>query len=341
MGRMKNLRQAYSSALQQNKPDKLFFYNANHLGSGSLITDGNGDTYQTLAYAPWGESLVNITHSGSGSYDERFKFSGKEKDTESGMSYFGARYFDIDHSGIPISVDRFWMKTPHLSPYTHTGNNPVMLIDVNGDSTVINENGNTISYVDNGVNKIMLQQQNGTQSQVGYEFPNMEYKIGERAKGIYFNQLFITTSVSAGLQVTLKKILTLNLFALDLVSYSIPFTERGFDWRNKDNIDWIGKDNTVHVSMGIAVGIPKLPFQLGILGQEFDTRNGLEGSKNEQLTGLFSLFNTFNTDGTQHNGEFNFYVTGGPPAILAANVSLWGKLYYNPYYQYQITGRKQ
>jgi RHS repeat-associated protein len=100
-------------------------------------------------YTLWGESLVNITHSSSGSYDEMFKFSGKEKDTESGMSYFGARYFDIDHSGIPISVDRFWMKTPHLSPYTHTGNNPVMQIDINGDSVGID---NTITN-DKAINK--------------------------------------------------------------------------------------------------------------------------------------------------------------------------------------------
>jgi hypothetical protein len=53
-----------------------------------LITDENSQTYQTLAYAPYGESLVNVNN---GSYDESYKFTGYERDAESGLDYAHAR----------------------------------------------------------------------------------------------------------------------------------------------------------------------------------------------------------------------------------------------------------
>jgi RHS repeat-associated protein len=133
-----NLRQVYADVLQQGRNhDKSYYFNANHLGSGSLITDENGATYQTLAYAPWGESLVNITHSGSGSYDERFKFSGFEKDTESGLHNYGARLFSEDLG--PISPDAYTLSRPSKSPYLNCSNNPVMRIDPDGNTDYYDE----------------------------------------------------------------------------------------------------------------------------------------------------------------------------------------------------------
>jgi RHS repeat-associated protein len=139
---------------------KLYYFNANHLGSGSLITDINGDTYQTLAYAPFGEILVNQF---SGDYDEPYKFTGYERDTESGLDYMGARYRNVEAT-IPLSPDRFWFKTPHLSPYNFAANNPISYIDVNGDSIDIG----TIKALDNRYNTNYYQTiVNDLQSQTG------------------------------------------------------------------------------------------------------------------------------------------------------------------------------
>ena len=67
------------------------FTHSDHLGSASWITDAHGDPVQYIHYAPYGELLAS-QHAYGSSYDERYKFTGKERDAESGYDYFGARY---------------------------------------------------------------------------------------------------------------------------------------------------------------------------------------------------------------------------------------------------------
>jgi RHS repeat-associated protein len=59
-------------------------------------------------------------------------FSAKEKDTETGYSYFGSRYYSSDLS-IWLSVDPMAAKYPSLSPYVYCANNPIKLVDPNGE----------------------------------------------------------------------------------------------------------------------------------------------------------------------------------------------------------------
>ena len=59
-------------------------------------------------------------------------FSAKEKDSETGLSYFGARYYSSDLS-IWISVDPMSDKYPSFSPNVYCANNPVKLVDPNGE----------------------------------------------------------------------------------------------------------------------------------------------------------------------------------------------------------------
>ena len=59
-------------------------------------------------------------------------FSAKEKDLETGLSYFGSRYYSSDLS-IWLSVDPMSDKYPSLSPYAYCANNPIKLVDPNGE----------------------------------------------------------------------------------------------------------------------------------------------------------------------------------------------------------------
>ena len=61
-----------------------------------------------------------------------FTFSAKERDPETGYSYFGARYYNSDLS-IWLSVDPMADKYPSMSPYVYCANNPVKLVDPNGE----------------------------------------------------------------------------------------------------------------------------------------------------------------------------------------------------------------
>ena len=61
-----------------------------------------------------------------------YTFSAKEKDSETGLSYFGARYYTSDLS-IWLSVDPMSDKYPSLSPYVYCADNPIKLVDPNGE----------------------------------------------------------------------------------------------------------------------------------------------------------------------------------------------------------------
>ncbi len=90
-----------------------------------------------------------------------FTFSAKEKDVETGFSYFGSRYYSSDLS-IWLSVDPMSDKYPSLSPYVYCANNPIKLVDPNGEEIgdYFNQNGKYLGTdcVDDG--KIHIIQDN-------------------------------------------------------------------------------------------------------------------------------------------------------------------------------------
>jgi len=110
-----------------------YFSVSDHLGSSSFITDAGGEAVQHLQYLPFGEHFVSQT---SSSWQTRYTFSGKEKDVETGYSYFGARYYDSEES-IWLSVDALSDKYLSTSPYMYVLGNPIGIIDPNGDSSFV------------------------------------------------------------------------------------------------------------------------------------------------------------------------------------------------------------
>ena len=68
-------------------------------------------------------------------FADNFTFSAKEKDSETGLSYFGSRYYSSDLS-VWLSVDPMAAKYPSLSPYVYCADNPVKLVDPNGEDTI-------------------------------------------------------------------------------------------------------------------------------------------------------------------------------------------------------------
>ena len=76
-----------------------------------------------------------------------YTFSAKERDSETGLSYFGSRYYSSDLS-VWLSVDPMSDKYPSLSPYVYCADNPVRVVDPNGEDYVVVVEGNTITIKD-------------------------------------------------------------------------------------------------------------------------------------------------------------------------------------------------
>lgn len=68
---------------------------------------------------------------GSNYYNSPYKFNGKELDEETGLYYYGARYYDPRIS-IFQSTDQMAEKYPNVNPYAYCFQNPINLIDPSG-----------------------------------------------------------------------------------------------------------------------------------------------------------------------------------------------------------------
>lgn len=69
-----------------------FFFHPNPLGSTSDVTDADGKLTQHQEYFPGGETW--LTESRDYDPDPSYQFAGKEFDKETGLYYFGSRYYD-------------------------------------------------------------------------------------------------------------------------------------------------------------------------------------------------------------------------------------------------------
>ncbi|MEW6621450.1 MAG: RHS repeat-associated core domain-containing protein, partial [bacterium] len=102
-----------------NSAPKIYYYHNDHLGSARVITDKDGKVVEQYFYYPFG---------GGGPVGGP-TFTGKELD-ESGLFYFGARYYDP-------ALGRFITPDPvdivGSNPYVYCYNNPLVYVDPNGE----------------------------------------------------------------------------------------------------------------------------------------------------------------------------------------------------------------
>ena len=130
--------QARALALENNFQDpdayeKLqFYYHPDHLGSSSYITNLDGEVVQHIEYVPFGEVFIEERNS---IWNTPYLFNAKEFDEETGLYYYGARYYDPRLS-LWMSTDPLQEKTNHFSTYSYAANNPINAIDPDGNVVI-------------------------------------------------------------------------------------------------------------------------------------------------------------------------------------------------------------
>jgi len=110
--------------------DNRYIYHSDHLGSSAFLTDASGTPTQHLQYLPFGEPFIeqrSVTE-----YYTPYTFSAKERDLETGYSYFGARYYSSNLS-VWLSVDPMSDRGPWISPYAYAFHNPLVFVDPDGE----------------------------------------------------------------------------------------------------------------------------------------------------------------------------------------------------------------
>lgn len=111
-----------------NYENLQFFYHPDHLGSSSFITNLDGEVVQHIEYVPFGEVFIEERNN---VWNTPYLFNAKEFDEETGMYYYGARYYDPRLS-LWMSTDPKSEEAPAWSPYRAFFNNPIAFVDPDG-----------------------------------------------------------------------------------------------------------------------------------------------------------------------------------------------------------------
>ena len=124
--------QAHAVAKSFKDPDNYenlqFFYHPDHLGSSSFITNLEGEVVQHIEYVPFGEVFIEERNS---VWNTPYLFNAKEFDEETGMYYYGARYYEPRLS-LWMSTDPMEEKYPDYSTYIYAAQNPIAYSDPTG-----------------------------------------------------------------------------------------------------------------------------------------------------------------------------------------------------------------
>jgi RHS repeat-associated protein len=135
-----NLAAEYGSSASASGTECL---TADALGSTRLVTDANGAAVRCYDYLPFGEEIASgtagrsapcFTAASPDTVSE--KFSGKERDAETGLDYFGARYYSGGQgrftSPDPVMSSGRASDPQSWNRYAYARNNPLLYVDPTG-----------------------------------------------------------------------------------------------------------------------------------------------------------------------------------------------------------------
>ncbi len=118
----------------------IVYHHEDHLTGSNVDTDDTGNLIQLLDYYPYGDVRLDEQ---SSSYENDYKFTGKEKDEDTGLYYYEARYYDSSIGRfvsldplVKVSPEVFLVDPQQLNGYSYVSNNPLNAIDPDGLLTI-------------------------------------------------------------------------------------------------------------------------------------------------------------------------------------------------------------
>jgi len=98
-----------NASLARLPSNLVSYYFSDRLKTADVITDAAGNIKSESDYYPWGGELPFIANDSN-----HYKFTGKERDAETQLDYFGARYYS---NGLGRWISPDWSSAPVPVPY--------------------------------------------------------------------------------------------------------------------------------------------------------------------------------------------------------------------------------
>lgn len=148
------------------------YYHLDAVGSVRVVTDAGGGVVERHDYLPFGEECTAggcASNPALGAGEPR-KYTGKERDRETGLDYFGARYYAAKTGRFTAIDPVYTWKENLLDPqrwnrYAYVRNNPLKYTDPDGRLLDIIADAGFIAYdlIDIGVTRFTGGEVSGTQ----------------------------------------------------------------------------------------------------------------------------------------------------------------------------------
>ena len=182
-------------ATYKNDGKGVHFQLTDWLGTRRVQTDQLGNVEDTCTSQPFGDQM-NCSNPGIDA--SQHHFTGKERDAESGLDNFEARYYGSnmgrfmspDYDDDPTPVPFANLSNPQsLNLYSYGGNNPIRYADPDGHDVRVCDNNGQCNTVSNGAYTAAQQGNNG-----GLNVPTLD-QVGSNGNG---SGQFNSTSITDG-----------------------------------------------------------------------------------------------------------------------------------------------
>jgi RHS repeat-associated protein len=122
--------------------DVVEYYQLDSVGNVLVVTNAQGAVVEERDYLPFGEELCGTVPCSAPTAGQPRRFTGKERDAETGLDYFGARYYRASHGRFTtvdpaLNIPAALVDPQRWNRYAYGRNNPLRFLDPDGSDVIL------------------------------------------------------------------------------------------------------------------------------------------------------------------------------------------------------------